>query len=156
MPSQRWARPVRPPTWQAAAAALLGGVLAVTGLSCRRNEGSQVPLHPVQGQVFFKGKAPHRAVVWFHPLGPSDFRGAPPRGVVAEDGSFQMSTFKTHDGAPVGHYRVTISWKKVGAADEEGPELLPARYQHPANTELPTVEIKEGENVLPPFQLTDR
>jgi hypothetical protein len=153
MRSTRGPRAVCVSAGRLAVVALLAATLACTGLGCGR--GPKLPVYPVQGQVFFKGKPAHKAVVWLHPLGPSEVGTMPPRGLVAEDGSFQVSTFRANDGAPVGHYRVTISWRTVGSGDQEGPEKLPPRYQHQANTELPTIEVKEGENVLPPFQLKD-
>jgi hypothetical protein len=135
-------------------AVMLGIVLLLAGASCG---GGAKPVFPVNGKVFYQGKPTHKAIVWLHPENPSDStKSTPPRGVVQQDGSFQISTFQPNDGAPPGRYRVSISWRvpsKVG--DDEGEQLLPRRYQDPATSGLPPVEVKEGANELPPFQLTN-
>jgi hypothetical protein len=134
-------------------AAVLLAIALLCAASCGRRGTDTV--FPVQGKVFYKGRPAHKALVWLHPLDPLAAKGVPPRAVVEEDGSFQVSTYQKNDGAPVGHYRITISWKLVKAADEEGPELLPPRYQDPDKSGLPNVEVKDRPTELPPFQLTD-
>jgi hypothetical protein len=133
---------------------LLAAPLAVS--SC----GGGSRLHPVHGQVFYEGKPAAGAVVFFHPQGdPPAGGGSPsaadlPSGKVGSDGSFELTTYKQGKGAPVGRYAVTISWEGPSAgADGDGPELLPPRYQDPTTSQL-SAEVKEGDNKLPPFQLT--
>jgi hypothetical protein len=135
--------------------AFLAGAFLLTGVSCG-GSASQPPLFPVTGQVFYQGKPAHKAIVWLHAENAHAKKDYPPRGVVQQDGSFQISTYKTNDGAPPGRYRVTISWRAPGKlSDEEGPELLPARYQDPLKSELPVLEVKEVPLELPPFRLTN-
>ncbi len=119
----------------------------------------QKAVFPATGKVMFQGKPAPKAVVWLHPEtsdgGPGEVR---PRGEVADDGSFSLSTYKTDDGAPAGRYRVVVFWYKnwlrpAGNGDELGENLLPARYQDPANSGLPIVEIVEGTNAIPTIEL---
>ena len=51
---------------------------------------------------------------------------------------------------------MTVIWTAPGkfGSDDDGKSLLPARYSDPQRSGLPVVEIKEGPNELPPFQLT--
>jgi len=133
--------------------------LAVTTLvlsagACSSN--SERPLYPVRGKVLYQGKPAHRATVWFHPEAKSESKSARPHAVVEQDGSFKVSTYNTHDGAPAGRYRVIVIWTAPGkfSSDDAGKSLLPARYSDPQRSGLPVVEIKEGPNELPPFELT--
>jgi hypothetical protein len=131
-------------------ALLAAALLSLAGCS----RGNELPVFPVRGTVFYKGKPAHRAIVWFHPEGKTDLKAHKPRAVVEPDGSFQISTYRTHDGAPAGRYRVSIYWRAQGkVGDDEGESLLPARYGDPQTSGLPPVEVKEGSNELPPFQL---
>jgi hypothetical protein len=124
------------------------------------------PVYPVKGKVFYRDKPCAGAVVWFYPADAAEAtRMHPntdtrPNGVVQEDGSFEMSTHGTKDGAPAGRYRVTVMWTKSvpGKGRGEGAEenLLPLRYMDPEKAGLPVVEVKElkgGVNELPPFNL---
>ena len=122
--------------------------------------GGGARLHPVHGQVFYEGKPAAGAVVFFHPQGnPPAAGGSPsaadlPIGTVGSDGSFELTTYRQGKGAAAGRYTVTISWEGPSpGADGDGPELLPARYQDPTASQL-SAEVKEGDNKLPPFQLT--
>jgi hypothetical protein len=131
-------------------------VVVMSGCGAGEN---RPPVHPVKGQLFVNKKPAHKAVVWLHPENdlPADGKGpaAPrPHARVAEDGSFDVSTYNPGDGAPAGRYRVTVFWTKdTGAGDSDGPSLLPPRYGDPKTAGLPVVEVKAGPNVLPPLHL---
>jgi hypothetical protein len=78
-----------------------------------------------------------------------------PSAIVAPDGSFEITTRSRGKGAPVGLYIVTVSWTGPSpAGDSDGENLLPQRYLSPLTANLPLVEVKEGNNDLPPFELT--
>jgi hypothetical protein len=64
-------------------------------------------VYPVHGEVFFNGKPAAGAAVHFHPLEGEE--STPAFAIVNEDGSFEMSTFGTNDGAEPGNYAVTIN-----------------------------------------------
>src|ERR1700738_2625035 len=115
------------------------------------------PRFPVQGQVFVEGKPAHRAIVWFHPVDPVEPGSPRPRGVVDQAGEFRMGTYDSKDCVPVGKYRVAISWTgPVKSGDEDGPSLIPRRYQDPAKSGIPVVEVQSESTTLPAFQLTKR
>jgi hypothetical protein len=111
--------------------------------------------------VLFEDKPAVGAIVWLHPLETIDEKDPTvraeiqrPRGIVEDDGSFQMSTYGTKDGAPIGRYLVTVFWTKNAGGDDGGEDLLPPRYQDPKTSGLPVIEIKSEPNELPPFRLT--
>ena len=152
--------------------ALLICLLGGCGKEVYRGEPATDDCFPVKGRVFFEGKPCKNATVRLHPLDPDRKVVIPaklsakhqptpaisPRADVEESGEFVLTTFDTFDGAPEGKYAVTISWKdpdgRGGDDSDHYPELLPKRYQDPAQSGL-VVEIKpEDENVLPDFQLT--
>ncbi len=120
-------------------------------------------LFPVSGQVLFEGKPASNASITFHRTesGPaveteSGEEGAPlnPRGTCDKAGKFQLFTYALGDGAPAGDFVVTVSWQdpENRGRDDNYPELLPKRYQDPKTSGL-KVQLKQGHNVLPAFEL---
>ena len=81
-----------------------------------------------------------------------------PRGVVNDDGSFVLGTYKKEDGAPAGEYRVSVQWlvKKSKKEEVEGGALpvnvLPSRYSKSETSGL-TAVIQQGDNDIPTLQL---
>jgi hypothetical protein len=137
-------------------------LLTVAPVGCSKTEDHR-EVFPVKGQLFVDKKPATGAIVWLHNIelvgGAADpvarANEPRPRGIVQEDGSFEVSTYGTGDGAPVGRYRLAIFWtKNSGPGDDGGINLLPARYQNPKNSDLPIIEIKSEPNVLPPLYLT--
>jgi hypothetical protein len=129
---------------------LLITLIAVLATSC---EGSKrVPVFPVSGQVLFGGKPMPRALLVFHPVAESPLR---PLATADQDGSFALSTYEDGDGAPAGEYQISVEWRRLATVDDEKPppNLLPMKYANPKTSGL-TVRVTEGENVLPPIQLT--
>ena len=124
-------------------------------------------LYLVHGQVFYEGKPASGAVVIFHPqdvpaptatddsLGHQPSMADMPMGRVGQDGSFELITSNRGRGAPAGRYTVTVLWTAPSSAadDSEGKSYLPSRYGLPALSGL-MAEVKEGDNKLPPIQLT--
>ena len=41
------------------------------------------------------------------------------------NGEFELTTYRTGDGAPAGTYVVTLEWKRPDDHPEQGAELLP-------------------------------
>jgi hypothetical protein len=140
----------------------------VASPSCGRDDKG---LSPVRGQVFFEGRPTDGATVYFHLQGGGGQGAARahtgagddkaetvlPSGKVGPDGSFELAVFRNNKlvkGAPPGRYAVTVSWTGPAApGDGEEANLLPWRYMYPGWSQL-MVEIKDGKNELPPFQLT--
>jgi hypothetical protein len=128
-----------------------GLVLSLAG--CTKSDRPSV--YPVNGKVFYKGKPAEGAYLTLVPLDENAAGRPRPGALVKKDGSFRLSTYTSHDGAPAGRYAATIIYrspeKKI---DDEnaGPDLLRGRYSDP-KTSLLHVEIKEGTNELEPFNL---
>jgi serine/threonine-protein phosphatase CPPED1 len=104
------------------------------GVSTKRH----LATHPARGFAYFEGAPMPGAEVTL------SMKGTKASGVVAADGSFQLSTYKAFDGAPVGEYKIAVTWREFG---KTGASLLPARYTTAAKSEL-TFTVKEGPNVL--------
>jgi hypothetical protein len=116
---------------------------------------SRPPLYAAKGTVHFDGKPAANAVVWLHPVEKEELGGPRPHATVGPDGSFELSTYNTGDGAHEGKYRVSVLWYKAPErGDDQGKSLLPARYAHPKESGLPIVEIKPEPTQLPPLNLT--
>jgi hypothetical protein len=127
---------------------MLSGVAVLAGCGDGR-----VHVHPVQGQVLFEGKpAPHAHVV-LHPVHAND-KTPPPQAKVGADGSFSVGTYQAGDGAPAGEYVVTVQWLLTSAQNPDAPasNRLPVRYSQASTSGL-RVQVREGENQLPPLEL---
>lgn len=110
-------------------------------------------MYPVRGEVFFDGKPAAGAVIHFHPVEAE--LGTPAFAEVKEDGSYELSTYGSKDGAEAGEYIVTINWRKEEKIDGEwfdGPDLLGERYSTINKSPLKAT-ITAGENVIPRFDL---
>src|SRR6476659_7523850 len=83
-------------------------------LACGR---SAPAVYPVRGEVFFNGQPASGATVHFLPADADE--GSPAYATVQEDGSFELSTYGTYDGAEVGEYVVTLSWRDEEKVDGE-------------------------------------
>lgn len=119
-------------------------------------------LQPVTGKVEFNGQPISDATVTLHPVTPPVGGNLPhpPSGLVGEDGTFTISTFRDKGrglGAPIGEYRITVSWfgslQGLSESQIDGlKEQLPAKYQHPVKSGL-TVTVAPGANELPVLSL---
>jgi hypothetical protein len=128
---------------------LLSG-LALGLASCGKN--GRLPVCPTQGKAFVRGRPAAGAHVTFHPPGDA---GPRPTARVDGDGSFRLSTYLSHDGAPPGRYAVTVVWPSPERrVDQEsaGPDLLRGKYADPRTTPL-AAEVQAGTNDLTPFEL---
>lgn len=142
----------------------LGLAAALLLVPACSNDGMEATF-PVSGKVVYKGVPAKGAVVSFHPLG--DNAQAQPRILpnadCEADGSFTLSTYNKHDGAPAGEYAVTIFWpgpKGPVAAEDEGDEeerteqlnRLPAEYGSKDTTPL-RYTVKAGDNPPAEFDI---
>jgi hypothetical protein len=116
---------------------LLAGLLS----SCAQN--TRKPVFPVHGQVYVNGKPAAGAKVFFTPI-ETDPDAVAPYGVVDAEGSFDLTTYLTFDGAPAGKYVVTIRWPGFKGL-----------YDNPKTSKL-TATVEKTANDLPPFQLTTK
>ena len=123
-------------------------------LACGNSDGGP-EVYSVSGEVFLNGVPAAGALVHFHPAD-NDER-APAFAVVQEDGSFELSTFGTNDGAEPGDYIVTLNWCDEERVDGEminGPDRFHDRYSSRAKSNLHAT-VEPGENVVPRFDLKD-
>ena len=103
----------------------------------------RLPTHPVRGSAYFEGAPMAGALITL--TSDKDLPIAKPTralGVVEADGSFKLSTYQAFDGAPVGEYLISLTWREPG---KSGPSMLPERYDNPAKSGL-RVTITAGTN----------
>ena len=91
-------------------------------------------------------------------------QGRPALGTIDADGSYRLTTFTSGDGAPTGHYRVTIHAMRVTGGshaktfDEElrgggssGPTkvewLVPEEYSRPETTPLRAEVTRDSKTI---------
>jgi hypothetical protein len=129
------------------------GALALFGVllaGCRDGKLDRPATFPVRGQVHFQGKPATGARVQ---LTAADGSKWCPHGEVAVDGSFQLTTFRSNDGAPAGSYALTLTWPAPPPPGrEEGLDRFKGRYADPKQP-LRRVQVREGGNVLEPIEL---
>ena len=107
---------------------------------------------PVRGRVTWQGKPVPMGTVTFQPTetGP----GAPLRPAVAEiapDGTYQLSCFRTHDGAMPGEYVVTIRASTPPPMEAGVPRprwLLPPKYANAGTSGLSRTIPADAEGEL--------
>jgi hypothetical protein len=133
----------------------LAAVVCVIGLASSCSNGRK-PVFPVHGQVLdAKQKPAVGALVVFHPVDADPKVPLKPLGKVDENGRFTLTTYVNGDGAPIGDYRITITWPtpKKTPFDPEGGDQLRGRYAHPERSlHLFTVENKP-DNEVPTIRL---
>ncbi|MBX3444824.1 MAG: carboxypeptidase regulatory-like domain-containing protein [Planctomyces sp.] len=116
-------------------------------------------LHPAFGRVTFQGRPMSGGSVRLHPVD-GKATGDVYTGVVAEDGSFDLNTFRRAGrgvGVPAGDYEVAFSWTggpddNAELSSDELPERLPAKLTRPKSSGV-RVSVEQGENILPDFDL---
>ena len=136
------------------------GILIVGGLGywySTLGPSRPVAVHPVKGKAVFEGQPMSGANVILYPSAsskvPAELR---PRGNVADDGTFNLTTFDLNDGAPSGDFVVTVVWSKPVVVDGEtqfGPNLAPVSYSKPESSPL-RITIEPGTKELKPLELT--
>ena len=151
-------KPIPIEAWSRSLTLLLAGILC--GLApvlsgCSKSPIERQPVHPVQGQVTWQGKPLAGALVVLHPKskeGPSTYSA---RGQTDQQGRFQLTTYDSNDGAPLGDYAVTVQYYQVvqdGASFEPGPNVLSPRLASPDSSDI-LVTVAEGPNQLAPIEV---
>ncbi|MGV3486946.1 MAG: hypothetical protein ACO1RT_21200 [Planctomycetaceae bacterium] len=129
-----------------------GSMVLVWLLGCQ--SGEQRPeLHPVQGSLSVNGQPAEGALLSFHPADGRNFdaRGSRPWATVEGDGSFTVSTYAHHDGAPGGEYRISVVWLD-NPSSSDPVDRLAGRYASPAQSQW-RVHIVPGENRLAAYEI---
>lgn len=145
------------------AVVLFVGILTVTFVAACGTKKLEIkgklPVFPVKGKVTMDGQPISGATLYFFPVSkfPPKAAQLQPHAKTEEDGSFQVSTYDSFDGAPAGEYRVTVSWKGSleGVTFEQQADLsekVPARYQDPRRSRL-KIKVEEAENTIPDWNL---
>lgn len=135
---------------------LTASLFVATGCG-KSQDPNRLPVFPTTGMVTFQGKAPAGALVVLHPkvVTPKN-ESIRPRAYVQPDGSFELSSYESNDGAPVGDYAVVMVWPKTikgpDGSSGPGPNILPPKYSRP-ETSPAVVKIAEGANQLQPIVL---
>lgn len=131
------------PVWSLIVASLLG---------CERGE-PRPELHPVHGSLSVNGQPAEGALLSFHPAGGRNFdaRGSRPWATVERDGSFTVSTYSHHDGAPGGEYRISVAWLDDPSSSDP-VDRLAGRYASPAQSQW-HVHVVPGENRLAAYEI---
>ncbi len=119
---------------------------------------AQQRYNPVQGKVLYQGKPLASALVAFHPQGDSIQERSV--GRTDEEGAFHLMTGEVL-GAPTGKYSVTIicpmpvdrpSQGMAFGGPSETEDRLKGAYAAANKSQL-FVEVTEGTNAIPPFEL---
>lgn len=131
--------------------AFLAGALSGCGSG---GDPDRLPVFPAKGHITFQGEPVPGAFVVLHPKhAPEGTETVRPRAQVNPDGSFELTSYETGDGAPAGEYAVTVQWHKLvkhGSDVAPGPNVLPKKYAGPQTSPL-TVRIAEDQNDLAPI-----
>jgi hypothetical protein len=133
----------------------LGLLLAFSGsvLSCAKTP-DQLPVYSVKGRVLYEGRPAAGAVVVLHSTDEA-VKACRPHGRADANGDFELTTYRTGDGAPAAAYVVTVQWKRSEDHPEQGADLLPPGYGDPSTSKL-TVTVIPGPNEPLVLQLTAR
>lgn len=133
---------------------LAAACLAMAAVAPGCGEDWQASVHPASGRLAINGEPAAGALVQLIPTpgNKPDERNSRPWGLVREDGSFVLSTYDGSPGAPVGTYDLTITWPP-DASKPSTVDRLKGRYASPDRAAA-RVEIKPGDNVLAPVELT--
>ncbi len=70
-----------------------------------------------------------------------------PSGMTGDDGTFQLTTYETHDGAPEGKYMITFRWngRRKTPMDPMPKDKLRNRFALPTEKSL-TCEVSNAES----------
>lgn len=126
-------------------------ILAASG--CGPAGEARPDLMPVTGQLSINGKPASGAMLVFHPSSKVDFdaRGTRPRATVEQDGHFQVTTYQSGDGIPVGDYDLSVLW--FDNPDGSNPhDKLGGQYAVPERSNL-HVTISDGTSELAPLEI---
>jgi len=125
-------------------------------MGCGKSDNLK-PVFPVSGTATFNGEPMAGAMIAFHPHGDPNPHALRAQATADKEGRFQMTTYKTGDGVPVGEYAVTIYWpaKRTKGeatdptAEEEDmpPDRLNKVYTVPTTTKL-RASVQEQSNTI--------
>lgn len=110
-----------------------------------------VPVVRAGGSIEVGGKPAAGAILKLYPVDTKTKLSSLPQALADDSGRFVLSTFQRNDGAPVGEYIVTVTWrpdvKTKDGRTERGPNIVPARFTKPDSSTLRVIVPKEGGEV---------
>ena len=121
--------------------------------------GESSGIAPVSGTITFKGKPLPNASITFTP---EDSASRTAVGSTDKDGKYQLTSFKSKDGAKIGKYKVTIRAEEGGDSNLKpadaldfvrGKILTPIKYSNAESSGL-SAEVLNKNNVFD-FELRD-
>ena len=74
-------------------------VLGLAPIGCSRPRSDRLETYPASGSLFLGDKPAAGAQVQLNPVDDTRLAGLYPHAIVQGDGSFQLTTYKTRDGA---------------------------------------------------------
>jgi hypothetical protein len=117
----------------------------------------QLKVYPTRGKLVYQGQPAAGALVRLHPRSLDKPLAFQPRARVRPDGTFELTTYDNHDGAPAGDFAVTIEGRHQVDGDEtaEGANFLPEHYNRPETTpfQVQVQALTDGANELPTIEL---
>jgi hypothetical protein len=139
---------------------LLAGVgLLVSFAGCSRDP-TMPKLGKVHGKVTYQGKPVDSGTVSFNPiLGKGGETGQNATGEIASDGSYEMTTFNTGDGAILGQHVVAVVVRAKGSENQGKPRadstidytmpkiVTPSKYVSVETSPL-RCTVREGDNIF--------
>jgi hypothetical protein len=111
---------------------------------CNNPYGNHPP-YPVSGQVLVNGEPAIDANITLYHTEDWGERTIVPQAWTDEEGKFALSTYGIDDGAPAGHYQVTIEWPAYRSLKDMGPDRLEGKYSDRKKSGL-TADIQAGNN----------
>lgn len=122
------------------------GVLAALSLIAGCKNAHELDTAPVSGKVLLNGKPLTRGTVTFAPQ-----KGRVANGDIRSDGTFELSTYRSGDGAIVGSHKAAVIVLRTDIDPRVGPEkdkpimVTPPRYATAEESGL-KYEVKVGQN----------
>jgi hypothetical protein len=135
------------------ASSLAGWLLVVLSIGIGCNRQARRPVYPVRGKVLVANRPAAGAFVVFHPVDDEMLAALRPYGHGNDDGSFELTAYEPHDGAPNGEYSVSVVWLQSAAPNTDPPDRLNGRYRDPKTTTL-RATVPQAPTELAPFELS--
>lgn len=121
---------------------LLFTAFSVTFVGCGR-PAHELETAPVSGKVSLDGEVLPQGIVYVIPT-----KGRMAKGLIQEDGTFELSTYNEGDGAQVGKHPTVVAAlprDELDANQKQQRVAVPRRYSQ-ARTSGLIVEVQAGEN----------
>lgn len=139
--------------------AVISLVILAVLTGCGRDQNHlRSPVYPVEGQLLVSGMPAANAKIAFHPVHHQEGRSICPVAITGPDGTFRLTTYSAHDGAPAGEYYVTVIWPNESIPVDECAELTPAHdrlhlfYANPETRRIPVMVLPQSNQI--PIHIT--